>query len=326
MRVIEVRKVFDDGRHNAFTDLVRWRGEYYLAFRNATDHISRDGRILLLRSSDGREWEQVATLETEEDDRDPKFLATPERLFLYSPGWLPGEGHEPEFHRGTKVATTGDGRSWTDLQPCTEPNVTFWRPRTFEGVHYVAAYTSTGRGDMAGWRSRLLRSEDGLSWEEVSTIYLGQGANETCLSFAPDGTLTALVRREEEPRIPAICRAHPPWGVPKRPKGRLGCPDREWECTSANRFLQGPMLERIGERLLVAGRCREGGEMRTGLFWLDGANLELIELLPSGGDTSYAAMAPAGEGHWLLSYYSSHEYTTGSRGPAAIYLAELALE
>jgi len=309
MRVGEVRKVFDDGRHNAFTDLVRWRGQYYLAFRNATDHVSRDGRIVLLRSSDGRAWERVASLETECDDRDPKLLATPERLFLYSPGWLPGEGHEPDLHRGTAVSTSDDGSAWTDLRPCTEPKVAFWRPRSFGDVHYVEAYTSAGRGDMAGWRSRLLRSRDGLRWEEVGVIYQGQGANETCLSFAPDGTLTAMVRREEEPRLPAICRACPPY--------------REWGYLSSDRFLQGPMLEWIGEHLLVAGRCRERGELRTGLFWLRDARLKLIRLLPSGGDTSYAAIAPAGDERWLLSYYSSREYRTGSRGPAAIYVAGL---
>jgi hypothetical protein len=313
MRVVEVRKVFDDGRHNAFTDLTWWRGELYLAFRSATDHMSRDGRIRILRSPDGGAWEQVAALGTECDDRDPKFLTTPERLFLYSPGWLPGEGHEPELHRGTVVAASDDGASWGEFRPCGEPNVTFWRPRTFGGTHYVAAYSSaTRRANMAGWRVRLLRSHDGLRWEEVSVIHRGQGANETGLSFAPDGTLTALVRRAEEPGLPAICRSSPPY--------------EEWECALAQRFLQGPMLERIGQRLLVVGRCREGGEFRTGLFWLRDARLDLISLLPSGGDTSYAALATAGEGRWLLSYYSSHEYDTGSRGPAAIYLATLAGE
>jgi len=311
MRIVEVRKVFDDGRHNAFTDLIWWRGELYLTFRSATDHMSRDGCIRILRSPDSGAWEPAAILNTECDDRDPKFLATPERLFLYSPGWLPGEGHETELRRATVVANTDDGASWSDFEPCVEPNVTFWRPRTFGGAHYVAAYSSAPRReDMASWRVQLLRSRDGLTWEEVSVIHPGHGANETSLSFAPDGTLTALVRRGEQPGLPAICRARPPY--------------EEWQCASAQRFLQGPMLERIGQRMLVVGRCREGGEVRTGLFWLRDTRLDLIGLLPSGGDTSYAALAPGGEGRWLLSYYSSHEYDTGSRGPAAIYLATLA--
>jgi hypothetical protein len=84
------------------------------------------------------------------------------------------------------------------------------------------------------------------------------------------------------------------------------------------------LLERIGQRLLVVGRCQEEGQVQTGLSWPRDARLDLISLLPSGGDTSHAALAPAGEGHWMLSYYPSHEVATGSCGLAAIYLGMLA--
>ena len=33
--VIEVKKIWDAGAHNAFTDLIRWRDKWYCAFREA---------------------------------------------------------------------------------------------------------------------------------------------------------------------------------------------------------------------------------------------------------------------------------------------------
>jgi hypothetical protein len=39
----EVRKLYADGKHNAFTALVRFRDRLWLAFRSATGHNSADG-------------------------------------------------------------------------------------------------------------------------------------------------------------------------------------------------------------------------------------------------------------------------------------------
>lgn len=66
--------------------------------------------------------------------------------------------------------------------------------------------------------------------------------------------------------------------------------------------------------------------MHTGLFWLRGARLDLIDLLPRGRDTPFAALAQTGENTWLLSYYSTHEVDTGNRGQSPTYLAKLSLE
>jgi hypothetical protein len=37
VRVQNVRRVFHNGEHNAFTDLIRWKGKYWLAFRSCPD-------------------------------------------------------------------------------------------------------------------------------------------------------------------------------------------------------------------------------------------------------------------------------------------------
>ena len=42
--------------HNAFTDLLRHEGAFYLAYREGRQHADDRGAIRLLRSPDGREW------------------------------------------------------------------------------------------------------------------------------------------------------------------------------------------------------------------------------------------------------------------------------
>ena len=158
----------------------------------------------------------------------------------------------------------------------------------------------------------LLSSDDGIHWHEVSVIYDGNGVNETCLEFGPNGELTALVRREVSPWFPAVCRSSPPYD--------------SWSAQIADAFLQGPMLKRLEGKFLVVGRIKEGDRYRTGLFFLEGSHLAQFGVLPSGGDTSYAGFQVVEPGRAFLSYYSSHEYDDtpkGAEGPAAIYLAEL---
>ena len=82
----EIRKVYGDGKHNAFTAFVRWRGALWLAFRQADSHNSGDGDLVVLRSKDGRDWSEALRLNVLPDDRDPQFLATERRLFADGQG------------------------------------------------------------------------------------------------------------------------------------------------------------------------------------------------------------------------------------------------
>ena len=83
-----VDKVWDRGGHNAFTDLVLFRGRWFLAFREATTHVSADGAIRILSSIDGDRWEPSALLTYPVADlRDPKLVVTPDqRLMLTTAG------------------------------------------------------------------------------------------------------------------------------------------------------------------------------------------------------------------------------------------------
>lgn len=42
MELIEVRKIWDKPRHNAFTDLIRFNGTWFGKFREGKNHLARE--------------------------------------------------------------------------------------------------------------------------------------------------------------------------------------------------------------------------------------------------------------------------------------------
>src|SRR4051794_16953448 len=73
-QLLSVRKIWDKGSHNAFTDLIRFRGEWFATFRESEDHVGGDGKLRVIRSKDGDHWESAALLEEKGVDlRDPKL-------------------------------------------------------------------------------------------------------------------------------------------------------------------------------------------------------------------------------------------------------------
>ena len=48
-QVLEVRKIWDAGAHNAFTDLIRWKNVWWCTFREAEHHVGEGGKIRAFR-------------------------------------------------------------------------------------------------------------------------------------------------------------------------------------------------------------------------------------------------------------------------------------
>src|ERR1044071_6408788 len=83
--LVEVRKIWDRAPHNAFTDLVRFNGEWFCVFREGTAHVSPDGALRVITSPDGREWVSAALLtQTNADLRDAKITVPPNNELMLS--------------------------------------------------------------------------------------------------------------------------------------------------------------------------------------------------------------------------------------------------
>jgi hypothetical protein len=331
--IASVRKIFDDGGHNAFTDLVAFQGKLYLTFRTCPDghDLFLTSRIIVLRSDDyAASWKQVHTFSIPDRDvRDPHFLVYADRLFVYSGTWLVEEPRDTNHHLGYCV-WSDDGDEWNG-------------PRFLEGTfgHYV--WRAAARGSKAylcgrrrrgfAWtgdtgdgveatQSVMLESEDGFVWRTAGFFMLDHGG-ETAFVFDDRGGVLSVVRTGGG--LPSqVCRSEPPY--------------REWSRTMLPRTIGGPMLARWGERYLVSGRKVEEGPIGlTAVGWLGGLGAgetpHLVEgpVLPSGGDTSYPGFHALSDTEGLLSYYSSHEGTgatsaCGGNIDASIYLAHLTIE
>jgi hypothetical protein len=324
IRVSSLRKAYHDGNHNAFTDLVRFRGQYYLTFRNCPDGhmLFTTSRILVLCSDDRQSWREVCAFNVPKRDvRDPHFLVFQDRLWVLSGTWLvdPVDSRNRSLndHQGY-AAWTADGATWQGpvLLEGTH-GYYIWRAGAWEDTAYLIGRCVRDFAQLEGneevresTEAWLLKSNDGVYWERAGRIQPHFG-DEIAFLFEADASILAVARGGVS-SAGQLCRSVPPY--------------TEWRRTSLGRSIGGPLLARWGQRYLVGGRKTvDPSKPRTVLYWLeDDALVEALEL-PSGGDNSYPGFLELSPSEGLLSYYSSHEGSGTSLAPSAIYLADLTI-
>ncbi len=301
---IETWSVVRDGLHNSNTDLIYWRGSFWLVHAASPWHLgSSQCRLRIWRSGDGRTFEPTAELGVPgEDIRDPKFAEIGGRLFLYA---LPNRGRAALPYT-TLYSTSEDGITWSPFAPTNQPGWLFWRPKSRDGVTwYVTAYWHQHG------RSRLFSSWDGIQWSFVSDIHEGDANDETDFEFLPDGRMLATARLEG--------RADSPLGSPDAATLIAVSlpPHHAWTKTRSQvTRLDGPALFSHQGVALAVARFQPGhrgpfgqlGSMlsrkRTALFLVEEDRLVHLTDLPSSGDTSYAGVVVSDGVAWV-SYYTS---------------------
>src|SRR5688572_24160679 len=78
LKKVQVRKIWDQAPHNAFTDLVRFQDRWFCVFREGQGHVSPDGALRVIASADGEKWESAALITSPNSDlRDAKITVTP---------------------------------------------------------------------------------------------------------------------------------------------------------------------------------------------------------------------------------------------------------
>jgi len=300
--VLELRRVWSQAPHNAFTDLARFRDRWYLAFREGSAHVSPDGAIRILTSADGERWLDAALLKLEGADlRDPKLTVTPRQTLILSTAAAYPQG-SPQRHQ-TLLFFSTDGRDWSKPVPVGDPNIWMWRiawsPRN---QAFSIGYSTWGPPLI-----RLYTSKDGIQWTSlVDELLTDNFPNESVMLFDSDDIAHCLLRRDKGPMTALLGISRPPY--------------RAWEWRDLGVRLGGPNMIRLPDgRVVAAGRLYDG-KPRTSLAWLDFTEAKLAEFLalPSGGDCSYPGLVFY-DGLLWVSYYSSHE------GKTSVYLAKVKL-
>ena len=320
IRVSSVRQLFNDGNHNAFTDMCRFGDRLYLTFRSCPDGhmLFNTSRIVVLASDDGTDWNQVHAFSVANRDvRDPHFLVFKNKLFVYTGAWWVTAGNAEDRdvndHLGF-CAWSKDGESWHGPRMMDGTHGHYiWRAAARDGTAYlngrrIRNFDVLARRDeppewMESW---LLHSADGFTWTPLSLIQPAHG-DETALLFESDDDLMAVARAGGRPA--QLCRSRRPF--------------TDWACSDLDRHIGGPLLARWGKQFLVGGRKHTENGPVTALYELEGTDLKEIADLPSGGDNSYPGFVELGPERALLSYYSSHEGSGTGLAPSAIYLAAL---
>ncbi len=323
--VTNIRRVFHNGEHNAFTDLVRFKGQLYLCFRSCPDGhmVFNTASVIIMRSADdGATWAQVHRFSVKDrDTRDPHFLVFKDKLFVYTGTWWSGPGKiEPKDYDMNKMlgftVSSDDGTTWSEPEMLEGTfGLYIWRAASFGGKAYLCGRRKPGfdigpKGEGSRVQSLMLESDDGLVWKKRA--YFNETAgDETAFLFENDGSLLAIGRHGGGKEA-FLIRSKPPY--------------IEWDRKSLDRPVGGPLVVKWGDHVIVGGRktTKEKGA-KTSLCWLIGDELKEFVELPSGGDNSYPGFVELTPTRGLVSWYSSHEMDESGKTITAIYMAELSL-
>jgi hypothetical protein len=311
VKLLNVQKVWDRAPHNAFTDLTRWDGQFYCAFREGRGHVSTDGKIRVLCSKDAEAWTPTGLIALDGYDlRDAHLSVTPDNRLMLLGGAAPRKKDNESAPTGSFVAFSKDGADWTQPQIVVEPGRWLWCVTWHEGKAYGVSYPA---GPGADPHLELLASEDGVHYRPlVYKLYAVGRPDETTLRFDDAGLCYALIRRDPLDGHPYSAIL----GI-----GRGDYTQWQWHDLGPefNAFGGPNLIQLPTGHWLAAGRMHQGGS-HTALCYLDVKGHKMTPLLnlPSGGDTSYPGLV------WhnnllYMSYYSSHE------GKTSIYLAKIRL-
>tara|TARA_R110000764_G_scaffold88923_1_gene170182 strand:- start:8266 stop:9318 length:1053 start_codon:yes stop_codon:yes gene_type:complete len=306
-----ISKIWDKADHNSFPDLIRFNNEFYCALREASDHVSskNDGKVRILKSSDGKKWESVALFKSDTMDiREGRLSITPSGKIMVT--LAAGVYKNGKFDFLNPMVSFSDIKG-TNFSPLTKaivdssisyPVEWIWRVTWLNGVGYGITYQVKEEG----WEAYLLKTKDGISYQNVSKLELDGNPSEATIRFDQNDKMFILVRRDAGDKMGFLVKSNPPYN--------------DLEYTKLNIRLGGPDFLFLNDTTLVVGTRRYAPKNATTVISdmdLNGKILNTITL-PSGGDTSYPGMLLFEKKLWVV-YYSSHEKKSN------IYLAQIPL-
>ncbi len=309
---VQIEKIWDNGKHNAFTSLIKFKDAYYCSFREGESHIfdsqgNAEGKVRVLKSTDGKNWKSVALFGKDKYDlRDPKLSITPDNRLMviiggsiYEDRKLTGRIPQVSFSDEGDIFSVpvpvmihddaGNGVDW------------IWRVTWHDNTGYATMYSMMA--DREAYLS-LLSTEDGMNYHLITKLDVPHFPNEATLRFDSNGEMYMMVRRD----ITGF------WG-------KSSWPYTDWAWKEMDIRLGGPDFIFLNDDAIVMGtRSHYTSIPKTVLLTGNGTEkFQEAFVLPSGGDNSYTGFHVE-DGELWVSYYSTHETKNSS-----IYLAKLPL-
>lgn len=319
---IRVSKIWQQGAHNAFTDLLRFKNRFYCSFREGDAHVGgkdKNGKVRILGSKDGKKWTSVALLEVEGIDlRDPKLSITPDKkIMVIMAGATFADGVVgllyPMVSFSDKAGKTFQAPEKSLVDPAITPSKDWiWRVTWHKGIGYGINYQlkenakdrTTLKRD--AWLIYLMKTTDGKSFEKVSQIEVPDLPNEATIRFGKNDSAYVLVRKEAGDKMGVLAKSAAPYN--------------QWKLDDLTYRLGGPNFIFYQDAELIVGTRLYEAVTTTGILVTDlNGKVKKTIRLPGRGDTSYTGLLIHKKKLWV-SYYSSHE------GKTSIYLAEIPLK
>lgn len=311
-----IKKIWDRGGHNAFTDITYFKNKLYIVFREGEGHIPNkdntgNGKIRILSSTDGEFWESTAVLELNGIDlRDPKISVTPKKRMMIIMG---GSVYDNGQLQGISTYVTmsdPSGKKFSMPEPIElDERIKsdfdwLWRVTWYDKTGYGVVYQSNINGEKGKSKAYLVKTNKGREYELVTELNMAGNPNEATIRFLPGAEMMILARRGGEDKMGMM--------------GTSKAPYTDWTWQKLDFQLGGPNFEIIPiNKILIGTRVySEDGNYTALLLGKKNEPFKEVMRLPSGGDNSYPGMFTIGGFVWM-SYYSSHE------GKASIYYARI---
>ena len=241
---VEVSKIWITD-HSAFTSLIKFKGDYYCSFRRRIAHFRQggkaEGKVRIIKSSDGINWESVALLNKSGYDlRDPVSITPTGKLMVI----IGGSIYEDRMLTGLvpQVSFSDDGRVFTDpLSAKIDDSASngygwIWRV-TWEGeVGYAAMYSPRDDGEANLY---LLSTRDGVTFDLITGFDISGFPNEATIRFDAKGDMLMMVRREK--------------GNERGYWGKSSAPYTDWTWKEMEVRLGGPDFIHVNDDLIVMG-------------------------------------------------------------------------
>ena len=310
---IKVSKIYSDENYNAFTSLIRFKGDFYCAFRSGERHVyGKDGVIKIISSKDGKAWKDVDQIALKGFDlRDPKLSVTPEGLIMATMGGSIYEGKTLLGGIPHVAFSNPKGTKFSPPKPIRyDANIKskfdwLWSLTWYEGTGYGGMYSRIENKEGGNTTIiKLVKTTNGIDYIKVADLEVEGNPNESTIRFLPNGDMLMLIRREQGNKRAYLGQSSPPY--------------TDWSFTESPYFIGGPDFVSIGE-----GQYIGGGRINreyTGLVSFDkNGDFREVLKLPSNSDSSYPGFVFENDTLYM-SYYSSHETEKTS-----IYFAEIPL-
>lgn len=314
----EIKKIWDRGGHNAFTDITYFSRsqKLYVVFREGDGHIPNkdntgNGKIRVLSSAYGEIWESVAVIELDGIDlRDPKITVTPKKRLMIVMGGSKYDNQELQSISTYVSMSDPNGKKFSEPEPIELDEQIksdfdwLWRVTWKDKVGFGVVYQTNVDGEKGKSKAYLVKTEKGYEYELVKELDIEGNPNEATIRFLSKSEMMILARRGGEDKMGMIGTSKPPY--------------TDWSWEKLDFQLGGPNFDLIPiDKILIATRVySEEGPYTALLLGKKGEAFTEVMRLPSGGDTSYPGMFSIA-GYIWMSYYSSHE------GKASIYYARI---